>query len=157
MIVGPVFDGDQDHALRQLQQRQIGRAVGIVLSEARARWQNAEALLDVKTPLGVAIDTLDPGLDLIDDGVEYLAAIWRLESGFTHPRLEIEDGDRPEAILPVWYAWLRAWIVRECPPGVMRAILSCAYEPDERSLPNHGYLVRWLRDDLARRKRARGI
>lgn len=148
MIVGPLFPTDADHALRQAQQRDIHRAVGVMLSEARSRWQDAEALLDTRPALGAAIRTMEPKLDLIDDGAEYLAGYWRLVTDRVHPRLALDDGDAAEGAMADWLIWLRQWMRQSCPPGLMRAFLSCAYEPDDRALPNHGYMIQWLRDFL---------
>ena len=149
MIVGPLFLTDGDHSLRQTQQREIHRAVAVIIQEARGRWQDAEALLDVRPPLGAAVRTLEPQLDLIDDGAEYLAAYWRLVTGRLHPRLGLDDADGTTGATSEWLTWLRGWMRHSCPPGMMRAFLSCAYEPDDRALPQHGYMIQWLRDLVA--------
>lgn len=146
MIVGPLFPTDEDHSLRQAQQRDIHRAVGVIVGEAKARWQDAEALLDTRPALGAAIRTLEPDLDLIDDGAEYLAGYWRLVTDRVHPRLALDDTDEIAGALSDWLVWLRRWMRESCPPGLMRAFLSCAYEPDQRALPHHGYMVQWLGD-----------
>lgn len=153
MIVGPMFDGDEHHALQLQQHDAYGQALDIIVHEAKRRLDEAERLVG-KTPLGdeVRLDRWDH--HVIQTVHDLLAAVWRLRFGHTQPSLPL-SGFHVEAQTAQWLDWLRSH-VRGMSAEQMRDVLMLGYmDPDpfhsaERRLV--GDVFQYLSDEARRRE-----
>jgi hypothetical protein len=146
MLVTPKFDGDNDQALQWAQHDVYGRALNVILHEAKQRLTEAEALLGTSSELGAAVSLGRFDHHVLQDAHDLLAAQWRASGELVHPRLP-GTAQLDADLIGLWLDWLRDWVQR-CEPAVAHAILQVAYAEPPPGNPYEVALLSRLERDL---------
>jgi len=128
MIVGRVFEGDDDADTQDMQHDLYHDSLGIIVAGCRKHCERATRLLQVKDPLFdrfCASKSVDHRT--IQSAHDLMAAYWRYRTRRTYPMLPFEDKDtaRRRAIAE-WLAWLQreidSWADE---PHLVRTLAAC--------------------------------
>lgn len=128
MIVGRVFEGDDDADTRDLQEDVFHDALQLIVFGCRKHYARATKLLQITDPLFDRV-CANKSIDhrTIQTAHNLIAAYWRFHTRRTHPVLPFEDKDTTKRkAIADWLAWLQAeidsWVDE---PHLVRTLIFC--------------------------------
>jgi len=126
MIIGTLFDGDDDNQTKDVQKKVYGEALTIIVGGCREHVRAAEAILLTRNIWAEAFLTKS-AFDhrTLQWAHDILAAAWRFRSGAIYPSFSFDgDGAHQAQTSEAWLGWLRSEVDRwpRFHPSLIRSV-----------------------------------